>query len=122
MNGNESPQGAPAGGFDFNRPTIIALLYIASTVLGVTALVGVVLAYVWKGEVAAAWEASHYSYLIRTFWLGLIGGFIGVLTLIVGIGFLILLATAVLVIVRSVLSLIAAQKCEAMPKPDTWLA
>jgi uncharacterized membrane protein len=116
---------APAtssAGFDFNQPTIISLLYLSSFVLGVTALVGVVLAFVWKDQPKAAWEASHYQYLINTFWIGLIGSVIGFLLLIVLIGFFVLLAVAALVVVRSVLSLINAQKQMPMPKPDTWLA
>jgi uncharacterized membrane protein len=113
---------AAAAGFDFNRPTIISLLYLSSFLLGVTALIGVVLAYVWKGEPHEDWQASHYAYLIRTFWLGLLGSILGVILMIVLIGFLILPAIAVLVIVRCVLSLVKAQKLEPMPNPDTWLA
>jgi uncharacterized membrane protein len=124
------PPGAkPAGtgstassGFDFNQPTIISLLYISSFILGVTALVGVVLAFVWKSDAKEEWEKSHYEYLINTFWIGLIGSIVGFILLIVVIGFFILLATAVLVVVRSVLSLINAQKREPMPNPGTWLA
>jgi len=40
-------------GFEFNHPTIISLLYLASCITGVTAIVGVVLAYVWRGEAGA---------------------------------------------------------------------
>lgn len=121
---NRDPGLPPAmpGGFDFNRPTIISLLYLGSFLAGVTGLIGVILAYVWKGEPQAEWEASHFQYLIRTFWIGLIGTVVGILLLVVLIGFLILPATAALVIVRSVLSLLRAQKREAMPNPETWLA
>ena len=121
----QPPQpGPPAAtaGFDFNRPTIVSLLYLSSFLLGVTALIGVVLAYVWKGEPHEEWQASHYAYLIRTFWLGLLGSILGIILVIVLIGFLILPAVAVLVIVRCVLSLVKAQKQEPMPNPDTWLA
>lgn len=118
-----TPSSPPASAsFDFNRPTIISLLYLSSAVLVVTGLVGLVLAYVWKGEPYEAWEESHYRYLIRTFWLGLIGSIIGVLLLIVLIGFLVLIAVGVLVLVRSVLSLVNAQKKLPMPNPETWLA
>ena len=112
----------PAAGFDFNRPTIIGLLYLSSFLLGVTIIVGVVLAYVWKGEAHADWEASHYAYLIRTFWIGFLGSVISVILMIVLIGFLLWVAVAVLVVVRCVLSLINAQKQVAMPNPETWLA
>ncbi|MCB2061021.1 MAG: hypothetical protein KDE21_10970 [Novosphingobium sp.] len=112
----------PAGGFDFNRPTVVSLLYLSSFFLGITVIVGVVLAYVWKGEPHAEWETSHYDYLIRTFWIGLIGIVVGSILILALIGLLILPAIAVLVIVRCVLSIVNAQKQEPMPNPDTWLA
>ena len=108
--------------FDFNHPTIISALYLSSFVLGVTVIIGVVLAYVWKGEAHADWETSHYEYLIRTFWIGLIGSVISFILMIVLIGFLLWIAVAILVVVRSVLSLINAQKQMPMPNPETWLA
>lgn len=117
-----SPPPATSGGFDMNRPTIISLLYLSSFILGVTALIGVILAFVWKGEPHEDWEATHYQYLINTFWIGLVGTIVGIVTMIVLVGFLVLLATMALCIVRSVLSLIKAQKREAMPNPGTLFA
>lgn len=113
---------APQGGFDFNYPTIVSLLYLSSFVLGVTGLVGVVLAYVWRGEPREPWEASHYEYLINTFWIGLIGTVLGIILLVVVVGAFIWIAAMVLVVVRSVLSIVRAQKREPMPNPGTWLA
>jgi uncharacterized membrane protein len=125
----EDTTSAPASGtpqsadsFDFNQPTIISLLYLSSFFLGITSIVGVVLAYVWKSEPRADWEVSHYQYLINTFWIGLIGGIVGVMLLIVLIGLLILPLVFVLVVVRCVLSLINAQKKRPMPNPGTLLA
>ncbi|MDE2595399.1 MAG: hypothetical protein KGL44_00830 [Sphingomonadales bacterium] len=117
----DNPTPAPAG-FDFNRPTIISLLYLSQFFIGLTGIVGVVLAFVWRSEPMEDWERSHYTYLINTFWIGLAGSVIGVLLLFVLIGVLVLLATMVLVIVRSVLCLLNAQKRQPMPKPDSWLA
>jgi uncharacterized membrane protein len=111
----------PPGGFELNRPTIVALLYLASFVVGITGIVGLVLAYVWRGDNAEAWEAGHYTYHIRTFWIGLLASVLGVLLAIIGIGFLILLAVAVWVIVRSVVSLLNAQKRAPMADPATFL-
>lgn len=124
----QSPQLPPrqgpvsTGGFDFNRPTIVSLLYLASPVLGITALVGVVLAYVWRGEPHGEWESSHFQYLITTFWLALVGSIVSVMLMMVLIGFLLLAAVWVLVIIRCVLSLVNAQKQLPMPNPATWLA
>lgn len=116
------PRPASDAGLDFNQPTIVSLLYLSSFLLGLTSIVGVVLAYIWKGDPKADWETSHYQYLINTFWIGLIGGFVSVLLMIVLIGFLLLPAVVVLVVVRCVLSLINAQKRAPMPNPGTLLA
>jgi len=118
----EAAPPAASSGFDFNQPTIISLLYLSSLVFGVTAIIGVVLAYVWRNEAKAPWEASHYTYLIRTFWIGFIGTIVGFVLLVVLIGLIVLPAVAVLVVVRSVLSLINAQKRMPMPNPETLLA
>lgn len=117
------PPASPAvSGFDFNRPTILSILYLSSFLLFVTAIIGVVLAYVWKGEPQADWEASHFAYAIRTFWIGFLGSIISIILMVVLIGFLLITAVGVLVVVRCVLSLINAQKQAPMPNPDTWLA
>lgn len=116
------PPPAPAGGFDLNQPTIVSLLYLASFVTGVTGLVGLVLAYVWRNDTTQLWEESHYRYLIRTFWFGLLGMVIGVILSIVLIGIPIIIAVSVWVIVRSVIALLKAQKHEPMPDPETlWV-
>jgi uncharacterized membrane protein len=116
------PEATPTpSSFDMNRPTIIGLLYAASYLTGITGIIGVVLCYVWRGEPHEPWEATHYTYHIRTFWVGLIAGIIGFITLIVGIGFLIFLALGVWMLVRTVLAIVNAQKRAAMPNPQTLL-
>jgi uncharacterized membrane protein len=121
--GHTRPGATPVtSSFDFNQPTIVSLLYLSSFILGVTSIIGVVLAYVWKGEAKEEWEVSHYEYLINTFWIGFVGSVVSVALMIVLIGFLLLPAVIVLVVVRCVLSLINAQKREPMPNPRTLLA
>ena len=111
----------PSGGFDFNQPTVISLCYLASFFTGITGLVGIVLAHVWQGDNQEPWAASHFSYLIRTFWFGFIGFFVAGILSIVLIGFLLMPVVAIWVGVRSVLSLVKAQKKEPMPDPETLL-
>lgn len=110
-----------AGGFEFNRPTIVGLLYAGSYVTGISAIIGLVLAYVWRSEPNQPWESTHYTYLIRTFWLSIVAVVIGVITLIVGIGFLILGLIGIWALIRIVLSLVNAQKRQPMPNPETLL-
>ncbi len=117
-----TPPATPPGGFDFNYPTIVSLLYLASFFTGITGLVGVVLAYIWRGEARDPWEASHYTYLINTFWIGLVGSIVSVMLMFVLIGVPLLLGVMALTVVRTVFSLIRAQKREPMPNPGTWLA
>lgn len=117
------PSGSPtpSGGFDANRPTIISLCYLGSYITGISGLVGIVLAHVWQGEDNPEWMASHLTYLIRTFWIGVLASIVGIVLSVVLIGIPILLAAAVWVGVRSIMSLIKAQKQEPMPDPQTLL-
>ncbi len=108
-------------GFDFNQPTIISLCFLGSFVTGFSGLVGIVLAHVWQGDNQEEWAASHFTYLIRTFWIGFIGVIISSILLFVLIGFLLLPLITIWVGVRSVMSLVKAQKREPMPEPETFL-
>jgi len=107
--------------FKLNRPSIVALLYLASLLTGLTLLIGVILAYIWLGEPHAAWEETHYRYHIRTFWLSLVYAIIGCILLFVGIGFLILALIGVWVAIRSIKSLLLAQRGEPVAAVETWL-
>lgn len=115
------PNSNPVPGFDFNHPTIVALLYLASFVVGITGLVGLILAYVWRGESSGGWEASHYTFHIRTFWIALVAGVLSAILMIVLIGFLGFVLIGIWVIVRSVLALLQAQKRQPVPNPESWL-
>ncbi|TXG85556.1 MAG: hypothetical protein E6R12_00425 [Sphingomonadales bacterium] len=115
------PSATPTGNFELNRPTIVGLLYAGSYLTGLSGLIGLVLAYVWKGEPHEPWEATHYTYLIRSFWIGLAAIIVGVFTMLIGIGFLLLGGAGIWFLVRLVLSLVNAQKRQPMPNPETYL-
>ena len=131
-------------GFQFNGPTLISVLYLATWFTVFTALVGVILAYVWRRHAPQAWERTHYRYLIRTFWIG-IGGYAIVGAGIVGfivaseadlfvssktmdvavivaavLGGLWVVLLSVLLVVRCALSLVNAQQDAPMPRPGSW--
>ncbi|RIK84275.1 MAG: hypothetical protein DCC69_12600 [Hyphomicrobiales bacterium] len=99
---------------------VIYVLYIASFVIGVTAIVGIVIAYLNRGK-AGGWVETHYTWAIRTFWIGLLGGFVSLLLMIVGIGFLLALAVAIWVIVRCVVGLQAVSRGEPIRNPESWM-
>jgi len=108
-------------GFDLNKATIVSFLYIAGFVVGITGLVGFILALVWKDEVAGTWEESHLQFHIMTFVIGFVVGIIGTILSFVLIGIPILIALAAWVLIRSVLALLKAQKHEPIADPKTWL-
>ncbi|MFN2098998.1 DUF4870 family protein [Altererythrobacter sp. MF3-039] len=112
---------ANSGGFDANRPTVVSLLYLASLLTGITGLVGIVLAHVWRGDGNEAWMESHFTYLIRTFWIGFAASIVAALLSIVLIGFLLFPLIAIWFAVRSVMSFMKAQRREPMPDPQTLL-
>ncbi len=101
---------------------IIYILYLVGIAVGLTALVGIVWAYIARGNTQPDdWERSHLTYQIRTFWIGLLYSLIGVVTAFVLIGFLILLAGAIWYIVRCVKGLMAHGQRQPIENPGTWL-
>ena len=99
---------------------IIYILYLAGFVIGITPLIGVVLAYVNRGR-SAPWIETHYTWAIRTFWIGLLYAIVSALLMFVLIGFLMMLATAVWFILRMIFGLQALGRDEPMKNPDSWV-
>lgn len=99
---------------------VIYILYLASFVVGITAIAGVVIAYINRGK-AGGWVESHYTYLIRTFWIGLLYGLVSVILMFVLIGILLALATAVWFIARCVIGLQALGRGEPIKNPESWM-
>ncbi|MXO59750.1 hypothetical protein GRI89_09385 [Altererythrobacter salegens] len=126
--------------FQLNPPTIVCLFYLMTWFAGVTAIVGVILAYVFRRtESEESWERSHYDFHIRTFWMAAFGlsaciaGFFAMIfgvpdpdsddwrllagmVACFGVGLLLVL----LLLVRCAFALINAQRALPMPNPRTW--
>lgn len=98
---------------------VIYILYLASLVIGVTGIVGIVLAYINRGK-AGGFVESHYTFLIRTFWIGLLYALISVVLMMVAIGVVLMFAVAVWFIARCILGLQALQRGEPVKDPDSW--
>ncbi|MDE0451904.1 MAG: hypothetical protein OXI90_09065 [Gammaproteobacteria bacterium] len=103
-----------------NQAKAIYALYAISVAVGVTAIVGVVLAYMAR-EDAPNWLASHYRFQIRTFWLLLLFSLIAAVLTVVLIGYLVLLATAVWLLVRCVKGWRHLDRREPVENVETWL-
>ena len=100
-------------------PTIIYVLYLANFILPFTGLIGVIMAYVNRGD--QNFLESHYQFQIRTFWIGLLYAIIGILLTAVIIGWLILLFYAIWIIVRCVKGFKYLGTQEPIPEPTSWM-
>lgn len=50
---------------------------------GIVGIVAIILAHVKRGEAAGTWLASHYRWLIRTFWFSVLWGVVGAIIAII---------------------------------------
>ncbi len=99
---------------------LVYILYLASLVVGVTSLVGVVIAYVYQGD-APEGLRTHFRLQIRTFWIGLLYGLVGALLSLLGIGLVLLVFVAVWLVVRCVKGLRYLDRREPYSNDGTWL-
>jgi uncharacterized membrane protein len=83
---------------------------------GFSSVITVVIGYVKRNEVPP-WLATHYTFLIRTFWITLVVGLVGVILTVVLVGFLVLPALAVWIIVRLVRGAIWLSEDKPVPQP-----
>jgi uncharacterized membrane protein len=78
-------------------------LQALSFAFGVTALIGLIINYVKREDVAGTIYQSHFDWQIHTFWWGLLWGVLGVILIVaLGLGLVILFASWVWAIYRVV--------------------
>lgn len=124
-NYNEPPINTPpinssfshSGGEKKDLVYIVYILYILGYVTGIANLIGVVLAYMVKDPEQPI-TYSHYQEQIKIFWISLIGFIVGLLTVHIFLGVLILIFTYVWVIVKTVKGLLLLNKDKSFPKGE----
>ncbi|MBO1896781.1 MULTISPECIES: hypothetical protein [unclassified Shewanella] len=99
---------------------IVYLLYMVGLLFGITGIIGVVMAYINKGD-APEWLKTHYQFQIRTFWIGAIYIFLGSILSLVIIGWFVLLFWAVWLIIRSLKGMKALELEKPIENPTGWL-
>lgn len=78
-------------------------LQALSFAFGVTALIGLIINYIKRDDVAGTLYQSHFDWQIRTFWWGLLWGLLGfVLIFAFGLGLIVLFVAWVWAIYRVV--------------------
>jgi uncharacterized membrane protein len=96
---------------------ICYILYALSAFVGLTAIVAVIINYIKRDETRGTLYESHFSWQIRTFWWSLLWWTLGMLTLFLGVGFVVLAADAVWVIYRIVKGVLNWNDNRPMPLP-----
>ncbi len=120
---------------DKTMPAVCYALYLIAFATGITAIIGLVIAYAQR-QTAGPVNGSHYTFLIRTFWIGLllmiaggvifgVGAILSVILIgfpIMGVAWLIWTGAAVWYGVRCVVGLTYLARGEAYPRPYATLA
>ena len=99
---------------------LIYILYLVGIIVGITTIIGVIMAYINRGKYGG-WIESHYTWLIRTFWISMLYGLIGAITSVIVIGFFILLFVLVWFIVRMVKGMQALGRKQPIANPQSWM-
>ncbi len=120
MTDTQPPVTQPAPANEYDGPKLVYILYFVSFLVGITAIAALIVAYLKRGEASTA-ATSHYTFQIRTFWIGLLFAVISALTAMIGIGILLAIATVVWFLVRAIKGFILANDGKPVPNPETWL-
>jgi uncharacterized membrane protein len=123
-----APEAAMSLSYDSHRPivsnndlaVVVYALYFVGYFTGISALVGVIIAYV-KMDDADPVLRSHYRFQIRTFWIGLLYLAISVPLCLVLIGFPILLWWFVWSAIRIVKGSLLVIENRPVVNPQSWL-
>lgn len=99
---------------------IIYILYLVGFAAGITALIGLIMAYINKDD-APDWLRTHYDFQIRTFWIALLYCVVGIVLSMILVGVLVLLFTAVWLIIRVVKGFKFLEQRQPVPDVKTWM-
>jgi len=100
---SEDPNPQSGSFYPLTGSNTIQLVYILQTIgffLAFTWIAGVIINYLKRDEVRGSWLESHCRWQMRTFWFGLLWGVIGLITALVGVGFVILIVNYIWLIYR----------------------
>ena len=98
----------------------VYILYLASFFVGITGVIGLVIAYV-NIDGADPLLRSHYQFQIRTFWIGLLYLVVGAVLCLIVIGFAVLAWWFIWTLVRCVKGVLALNENRPIANPTSWM-
>ncbi len=98
------------------------IIYILNMIICVPALplLGVIFAYIFENDAKSILK-SHYRYLIRSFWIGLLYFTISGALIFLIIGFFLIPICIIWWFIRLVKGLKSLMRNEPIPNPKTWI-
>ncbi|MGM0586381.1 MAG: DUF4870 family protein [Pseudomonadota bacterium] len=114
-----APPAAPERPKDRDAAKLVYILYFVGFFVPLTALAGLILAYVKRGGPDPVAE-SHYKFQIRSFWMGLLAVVVGGALAFVLIGYLVLLAWIVWALFRFITGLLKLLDGLPVADPMSW--
>ena len=98
---------------------IIYILYLVGLVNGITILVGVIMAYIYRDD-APEWLRTHYDSQIRMFWIGILYCVVATILIFVFIGVLLYGVIAIWWIIRCIKGFQHLEKKGPYPNHQSW--
>jgi uncharacterized membrane protein len=111
--GVHSPAGAATQSLK-NITRVVYVLQLMSLLVGVTFIAAVVINYVSRKDAEGTWLASHFRWQIRTFWWCLLWVCAGIATLVIVVGFFVLMAATIWMLYRAIKGLINLEEGKPM--------
>lgn len=102
-----------------NMAMLVYILMLAAPLIPFTALIGVIIAYVYRDD-TPEWLNSHFQLQIRSFWIGFLFFFIGLMLLVILVGKLVLLLAFIWYLVRLIKGIRFLNRKEPYPNPTSW--
>jgi uncharacterized membrane protein len=96
---------------------------LIAPLMGIIGIIAIIFAYVKRGDAAGTWLASHYRWLIRTFWFSLLWGIVGAVIfvllaiIVIGlvVGYAIWVATTIWVMYRLIRGYVLFKDSQPVP-------
>ena len=94
---------------------LVYILYLVGSIIPIVGLVGFIIALVNKGKGTSPLADTHYEWMIRSYWMYWAAAAVGIVLLLLVVGYLLLLAAWVVWLVRTIMGLQSLGRNEGMP-------
>ena len=100
---------------------VIYALYLGGTVLPMLPIVGIIFSYIFENDAKNdPIMQSHFRFLIRTFWLGVLYFTLASVSIIVLVGFILLPICFIWWLIRLIRGVKSLMRDEAIADPSSW--